>query len=375
MALTIFCDESGYSGGNLFLDKERYFVYASVAIANDEAIEIVEKIRTDSRTQAPELKFENLGKTLRGRVAVKWFLETHGEKVAVFHADKRFSTAAKFFEYTFEPVLRPRKPLFVQNNFHRFISMLMYNAWEEGDKVASELLEDGQNLVRFNQPEKLKRLLREPLHRAGGDDPLTAIAACCYAYRTGIMREIKAIGADPDLKRWTMDVSNSALLVTFLHWGEGSEELEVYCDESKPLMASAEHMREMATTPMPKEWRGHFPERPLVRIPKPVEFLDSKSKFVAVQLADLVAGAARFGLTARASRDAAEFQPLIEPRYTKHCVFPQEFYIDTDLPQTELNIAILRELGRRARAGLDPNYAIEIYIANVAARMEEVIEQ
>jgi hypothetical protein len=370
MALTIFCDESGYSGGNLFLDKDRYFVYASVAIANDEAIEIVKKIRTDSRTQAPKLKFENLGKTPRGRAAVKWFLETHGEKVAIFHADKRFSTAAKFFEYTFEPVLRPRKPLFVEINFHRFISMLMFDAWAEGDPVARELLEDGQNLVRFNQPEKLTRLLREPLHRAGGDDPLTAIAACCYAYRTGIMREIKTVGVDPDLKRWTMDISNSALLVTFLHWGEGSEELEVYCDESKPLMASAEHMREMATTPMPEEWRGHFPERPLVRIPRPVEFLDNKTTLVAVQLADLMAGAGRFVLTEPENADAAQFQPLIEPRCTKHCVYPQVVYIDTDFPQTELNIAVLYELGRRARAGLDPNYAIEVYIANAATRIE-----
>ena len=32
MARTIFCDESGFSGNNLFLDKDRYFVYASVAI-------------------------------------------------------------------------------------------------------------------------------------------------------------------------------------------------------------------------------------------------------------------------------------------------------------------------------------------------------
>ncbi|HLG66322.1 MAG TPA: DUF3800 domain-containing protein [Acidimicrobiales bacterium] len=373
MPLTIFCDESGYSGGNLFLDKDRYFVYASVAIANDEAIEIVKKIRTDSRTQASELKFENLGKTPRGRAAVKWFLETHGEKVAIFHADKRFSTAAKFFEYTFEPVLRPKKPLFVEINFHRFISMLLFDAWAGGDPVARELLEDGQNLVRFNQPEKLTRLLREPLHRVGGDDPLTAIAACCYAYRTRIMREIKTVGADPDLKRWTMDISNSALLVTFLHWGEGGEELEVYCDESKPLMASAEHMREMATTPMPEEWRGHFPERPLVRIPWPVEFLDSKTTLVAVQLADLMAGAARFALTEPESPDAAQFQPLIEPRCTKHCVYPQGVYIDTDLPQTELNIAVLAELGRRARAGLDPNYAIEVYIANAANRIEEAM--
>jgi hypothetical protein len=374
MALTVFCDESGFSGGNLFHDRDRYFVYASVAISHEEAVEVARKIRAASRTQAPELKFENLGKNPRGRAAVKWFLETHGEKVAIFYADKRFATAAKFYEYTFEPVLRPKKPLFNQIHFHRFISMLMFDAWAEGDPVATELLEDGQNLVRFNQPENLKRLLQEPLHRAGGDDPLTSIAACCYAYRTGIMREIMKVGADPDLKRWTMDISDAALLVTFLHWGRGGDELEVYCDQSKPLKASAEHMREMATTPMPEEWRGHFPERPILRIPKPVEFLDSKDKMVAVQLADLMAGAARFVLMEPENVDAAQFEPLIGSRYVEHCVYPQRVYVDLDLPQTELNLAVLHELGRRARAGLDPNFAIEVSIAKAATRIEAELE-
>ena len=45
MALTIYCDESGYTGPNLFLDDQRYFVYASVAISHDQAVDIVAKLR------------------------------------------------------------------------------------------------------------------------------------------------------------------------------------------------------------------------------------------------------------------------------------------------------------------------------------------
>jgi hypothetical protein len=199
MALTIFCDESGFSGNNLFLDKDRHFVYASVAIANDEAVEIVKKIRTDSRTKADELKFEKLGDTPRGREAVRWFLEMHGEKVGIFHADKKYATAGKFFECVFEPVLRPRKPLFYDILLHRFVSMLIYDAWAGGDQVATELLQDGQDLVRGKkQPHDLQRLLREPLHRSDGDDLLTAITAFSYAYRSGILRELKDVGTDPE---------------------------------------------------------------------------------------------------------------------------------------------------------------------------------
>jgi hypothetical protein len=264
LALTIFCDESGFSGNNLFLDKDRHFVYASVAIANDEAVEIVKKIRADSGTKADELKFEKLGGTPRGLEAVRWFLEMHGTKVGIFHADKKYATAGKFFECVFEPVLRPRKPIFYDIMLHRFVSMLIYEAWAGGDPVATELLQDGQDLVRGRkQPHELQRLFREPLHRLDGDDPLTAITAFSYAYRSGILRELDVVGTDPDLKRWAMDISNGALNETFHHWGDGGEEIEVICDDSKPLAASAEIMRDIESTPMPEDWKGHFPERPL----------------------------------------------------------------------------------------------------------------
>jgi hypothetical protein len=372
MALTIFCDESGFSGNNLFLDKDRHFVYASVAISNDEAIDIVKKIRMDSGTKADELKFEKLGDKPRGREAVKWFLKEHGKKVGIFHADKKYATAGKFFECVFEPVLRPMKPLFYDILFHRFVSMFLFDAWACGDPVAIELLQDGQDLVRGKKkPHELTRLLREPLHLGGGDDPLTAVTAFSYAYRRGILRELDVVGTDPDLKRWAMDISNGALNETFHHWGDSGEEIEVICDDSKPLAASAELMRDIETQRMPEEWKGHFPERPILRMPKPVQFVDSKGTFVAIQLADLMAGAARFVLTEPKAPEAQDLIPLIETRFLKNCIFPQWEFIDADRRETVLNVQVLKELGHRARAGLDPNYAMERFIVEMAMMIQE----
>jgi hypothetical protein len=378
MALTIFCDESGYSGGNLLLDEHRFYTYASIAIANDEAIEHVKKIRADTRTQAPELKFESLGKNERGRASVKWLLETLGTNFGVFYADKRFSTAAKFFEYTFEPVLRDKKEVYLHIDFHRFISMFMFQKWTENDTAAMELLEDGQNLIRGKvEPKDLKRLMKQPLHLARGDDPLTAIMAFCYAYRTGILREIRTAGADPELKKWTMDISDPALTETFHHWGDGGEELEFYCDESKPLKASAEHTRELATKGFPEEFKrmypGHFADRPLVKMPNPVQFVDSKGSLVAIQLADVIAGATRIVLTKPETDEAKELAPLIEPRYLKNCVRPRWEFLDNDRATTGRNYLFLKELGKRARRRQDPNYAIELSLANIEDAVEEAM--
>ena len=51
----VCCCPAGFSGNNLFLDEHRYFVCASVAVRNDEAVEIVKKMRADSRTQAARI--------------------------------------------------------------------------------------------------------------------------------------------------------------------------------------------------------------------------------------------------------------------------------------------------------------------------------
>ena len=51
-----------------------YFVYASVSVPHDQAVDIVAKMRTESRTQSSELKFDNLMKYSRPRrrAMVSW---------------------------------------------------------------------------------------------------------------------------------------------------------------------------------------------------------------------------------------------------------------------------------------------------------------
>jgi hypothetical protein len=353
VAHTIFCDESGYTGPNL-LDEQRFYVYASVAMPHDLACEVVAKLRTDFQINSKELKFENFSHS-RGKAALRWLLTTCGDRTAIFYADKKFSAAGKFFEYTFEPVLRPMKDLFYGVGFHKFVSNLLLSAWDEGEPVARELIEDGQKLIRDKDPGALKRLLREPLHIPGGDDPLTAIASFGAAYRRGILREIAAITADEVTARWWMDISDTALLQVLEHWGQSGEEIEMICDESKPLQESAEHLTFLATTNISAELGFPVsPSRNPVRLAKPIRFVESKGEFVGVQLADVVAGATRSMLLKPKSRDAAELRSLIEPRLVPMCIYPEPHLLALHRPDAVVNCCILAELGRRSRAGLDP---------------------
>lgn len=366
MPFTIFCDESGFTGPNLFLDEQRYFVYASMAMPHELAAVAVAKMRADFRIATDELKYEKLSRSPRGINAVRWLLTTYGQNAAIFYADKRYATAGKFFEYTFEPVLRPMKDLFYGVGFHGFVSNLLFSGWEEGEQGARELLEDGQNLIRHKDPTALKRLLHEPLHIAGGDDPLTAIASFCFAYRRGILREIATINADELTARWSMDLSDTALLRVLQHWGKDGDELEVYCDESKPLQQSAEHLTILATTNVSASLG--FPVPPgcgPIRLAKPIEFVESKGNVVGIQLADVVAGAVRSMLLEPNEPTAAEWRTLLVPRMVDWCVFDQPQLLDLRQPEVVVNMCILSELGRRSRQRLDPLANMPEFIAHI----------
>lgn len=324
MGCTIYCDESGCTGPNL-LDELRFYVYASVAMPHELTTEVAAKLRTDFRINSKELKFENFSHH-RGKEALRWLLTTYGDRTAIFYADKKFSAAGKFFEYTFEPVLRPLKSLFYDVvGFHRFVTNLLFSAWDEGNSVAQDLIEDGQTLIRDKDPGALKRLLREPLHLPSGDDPLTAIMSFCAAYRPAILREIAPINADEVMARWSMDLSDTAFLQVLEHWGHSGEEIEMICDESKPLQQSAEHLTLLATTNISAKLGFPVPpSRKPVRLAKPIQFVESKGEFVGIQLADVVAGAtavhaaeakeSRRGRTALAHR--TEARPDVHLRTT-----------------------------------------------------------
>lgn len=68
--LTISCDESGHTGPDLLDADQRYFAFGSVAIADEEAYEIIQRARREHPVQMPELKAARLMRTGRGRALI-----------------------------------------------------------------------------------------------------------------------------------------------------------------------------------------------------------------------------------------------------------------------------------------------------------------
>lgn len=66
----IYCDESGFTGGNLLDEKDPFFAYATVAVSHEEASIFVREIIKDYKVQASELKFQKLIKYSKGKQAI-----------------------------------------------------------------------------------------------------------------------------------------------------------------------------------------------------------------------------------------------------------------------------------------------------------------
>jgi hypothetical protein len=156
---TLYCDESGYSGPNLYHDDVPYFVYAGVAIEPEEAAEVIDRIKGFYKRFQGEVKFSNLVKREEGWAALEWLLDAHASRAKVWYANKKFATAGKFFEYVFEPVLSENNALFYRHDFHRFIANLLYAGMRALDREADELLADAQKMLRDRDAAGLRRLL------------------------------------------------------------------------------------------------------------------------------------------------------------------------------------------------------------------------
>ena len=74
----------------------------------------------------PELKSSKLLQSGRGRDLIRHVLDAmKGRYIAtIYH--KRFSLAAKLFEYLYEPVLQSNNILFYRHNLHRFVAMYFF---------------------------------------------------------------------------------------------------------------------------------------------------------------------------------------------------------------------------------------------------------
>jgi hypothetical protein len=346
----ISCDEAGFTGNNLLNPDQPLFSYASHDLTLAEADSLVRRVRAKHPVQMPELKAAKLLKTPRGRALIGDVLRELDGRYIVTLYDKRYSLAAKLFEYLFEPVLQSNNALFYRHNFHRFVAMYFFMLMR--DKSIERFAHEFEAFMRSLDPADAPSLFGSP-----GANPLIGqILRFVRGYNVIIARETR------DLQRlasgkWILDLTGSAIPSHLAAWGERHPLIEVVCDDSKPLRALAGVFDVMINRPDTVRVDIFGKRRTLTwNMSKPIAFASSAGH-AGVQVADLLAG-----VTAAIPGGGPEmtaFGQLVQGHLHEDCILPDFGILELSQEETAVNWLVLEDLAYRADNGLDPLYGME----------------
>ena len=349
--MTIYGDEGGYTGNQL-LDDQDVFTYATIAIEQSEADEIVKRVQKDFRLQGGELKGRNLIKRPSNRKAVENILEHVQGRFAVTVHHKAFALCCKFFEYVFEPSVSDCNSFYYGTDFHLYIGTVLFRYLSERRKEAEELIEAFSIYARKGDVQLFRELLPAKPSARLSMRPLDLIGIFASLNQSAISEEIG--NAHDGQPGWLLDLVRTAVYHQLTRWSEQLGQIEFVADDSKPLRL----VRSLFDAFVGREeqifveFRGE--RHPYTfNLSRPIDLVDSRFS-AGVQLADVVASAAAhaYSQVNRGEIGGEEHQWLrLLLTGTDQVVWPDTTRFGPRSKEGVAGKALLSELARRSMSG------------------------
>jgi len=350
---TIFCDEAGFDGNNLWNPEQPHFVYAAVELSPQEAAEIVSEARSGFSIKTDELHAARMLRHDKGRKTIEWILDKVSGRfeLACFH--KRYSLAGKFFEYMIEPIISDGSNYFYENGFHKFIANGLYFSALAEPGINELNLIDFQELIRSQDAKRLTDVIHSLAARSAGEDSLLqSIATILICNQHRIKDELQMFDSSSDASsvvKWLLELTITALRgLCISASGPSMRPLIVTCDDSKPLRDGADFVNAMVGRTDFHSIRFDNRESQFTfNLSEEVRFASSKS-CLGIQIADVAASSAAFAL----KRPSEAFSQLWIERYSnaihEQSVFPDAGEIDPNRERVIKNSFILQSLLNRS---------------------------
>lgn len=361
--LDVSCDEAGHTGPDLLNPDQRFFAFASVAIPDNEAKEIIDRARAENQVQMTELKASRLMMSANGRQLITSILKASEGRYAVSVHEKRYALCCHLFEYIYEPVFQDNPWFLCQKNFHRFVAMYAYLWMTDDESGAVAALTQFQKYMRSLDPKDAPVFFatrRPPLSGKGTEHPFESVLRFAYGYRDIIIADNTTLKANvPDQGKWVLDLATTSLWVHLNYWGRKGKLLSVRCDASKPLASMAPTFTGDENDPGIRRARSRNPSTPLGwKQLEPIAFVDSRSH-LAIQLADIVAGTAAALFAGQPYSDLGMAANSIAKHGLPESMMPDLEIVDPSTRQAMVNSIILYGLADRAEAGENPYKDLE----------------
>lgn len=366
MIQTIYCDESGFTGAKLSDKQQPHFVYTSVAITSGRAADIVREVRERFRPQSPEIKGSLLVKS--ARKAVTFILENCLEQTKLVVTNKQYALACKLFEYIFEPALANGSSIFYRLGFNRFVATLLYAELLTGDKTCETLFDKFEELLRSNDATAISAFFEQKPSKRPTKCIAREVVTFAHAQRQTIINELKSIGNLGATGKWVLDITDASLFPLLCYWGSKFDQLDVFCDDSKPLTAYLNAEHSLFATMVGRtdkqffdfDGRGAAPVT--FNLLRPVTLARS-DQTPGIQIADVISAAIAHGLK---NMDKPEPRQWIRMAHDRDAMHDQSILPDLGgFPSEEhfhFNRAVFEELVRRSRKNEDLLENIENFL-------------
>ena len=356
----IYCDESGFTGTHLSDETQPFFVYTSVAISAEQATAIATEARTVFRIQSRELKGTSLLKSPKGRRAISLLLERclPNSKCVVIH--KKYALACKLFEYIFEPALSEDSSIFYHLGFNKFVSTLLYAESRTGDRWNRILFDRFEQLLQSQSLEDIELFFDQGPTKRRTRSVAREVVTFAHAQRSAIVEELQTIRSLGHTGKWTLDVTYTAVYSLLCYWGERFSQLNVFCDESKPLAAyTREHEGIFAamvgrTDKQYFAFPGNKPKLVTFNLFQPISLVHSEDH-PGIQIADVVSAVVSYGLRHPNEPDSHDWLTMLDAHSCLHeeSILPSEEEVNFHDAKARLNVLVFKELIRRCRSGED----------------------
>jgi|GEM_PF-1154808 hypothetical protein len=336
---TIYIDESGYTGGDLYNPQQPYFTIASSLIGDDGAAEILR--RCFPRYQGAEYKFVNIWKRDTHRNGLRTLaaeIPALADRLFFYVIDKRFSLIVKMFEYLVEPTFTAGGYDYYGNGYaRRYMNTIHRDFLRFGSEDLYEETAKRWDAFARTPSRTTMDALREHLGRTASSSkhPISTI----FAMLAEGARRFELANVDLAAFTDSSEIQLTAVLASVVHWRQRRpEDFDVVHDESSNFLRQRDVWDTILRDdcePGPVEMGdGTSVEFPLrVRSTTAVRSHES----AAVQLCDVIAG---LGAKVSLSFDGREKDPFMVElialgagELTFNGVKPHEDYADGPMPR------------------------------------------
>jgi hypothetical protein len=290
--MDLFLDEAGYTGPDLINVDQPMFVLASTAIGHSEARTLLD---THFENPGTEVKYSKRARSVRGREQILQFfraLDINPRNAAFFSFHKEYLLVTHLIDYWMEPVMREDG----------------YNLCERGGNIAYAnvcYLTLGTCLGGDGRREFLRRFQvmtrdRTPFAYRNFWDSVRQVKSQ-HKLVADALGPMEIVGARLGYRHLlnlpddVLDVGDLGLLQTVQHWRLEfpDSRFTVIHDQSKLLERRRKFWEAILDPSNPAATVGQ--DRRVISFPLPVEGLrlEQSHQFPQLQVADLVAGAAR----------------------------------------------------------------------------------